>query len=107
MLKHPAVRWLILGLTGALVAGSAALGQQKYRLRDVSTPGDVCTVDSSTDMSLMMTVNVPGSGQGDQQLPFTERQRQSYREKVLAVDQKGRSTIRRTYTIARSVTTDP
>jgi hypothetical protein len=107
MLKHPARRWLIPGLAAGLMAGSAALGQQKYRLRAVSTPGDLCTVDTSMDMSLMMTVNVPGSDQGDQQLPFTERERQSYREKVLAVDQKGRSTIRRTYTIARSVTTDP
>src|SRR5437660_1591436 len=107
MLKHPALCWLIPGLAAVLMAGSAALGQQKYRLHGVSTPGDLCTVDSSTDLSLMLTINVPNNGQGDQQLPFSERQRACYREKVLAVDQKGVSALRRTYTVARSVATDP
>jgi hypothetical protein len=107
MLKHPALRWLNLGLAAGLMTGSAALGQRKFHLRAGYSPGDLCTVDSSTDLSLMLTVNVPGSGQGDQQFPVTERQRARYREKVLAVDQKGPSAIRRAYTIARSVTTDP
>jgi hypothetical protein len=50
---------------------------------------------------------MPGGGQGDQQVPFSVRHRESYREKVLAVDQKGPSAFRRTYTAARTVTTDP
>jgi hypothetical protein len=107
MLKRPALWWLILALAASLMAGSGALGETKYRLRDAYSPGDTCTVDNSMDMSVMLTVNVPGSGQGDQQLPFSVRHRESYREKVLAVDQKGPSAFRRTYTVARTVTTDP
>jgi hypothetical protein len=107
MLKNPPLRWLTLSLAVALLAGTHALGQQKYRLRAVDAPGDLCSVDNSTDMSFMVTVNVPGSGQGDQQIPFSERHRESYRQKVLAVDQKGPCAISRTYAIARTVTTDP
>jgi hypothetical protein len=104
---RPNTHWIILGLAAILFHAAGAFGQAKYRLRATYVPGDLCTVDSSTDLSTMMTVSVPGSGEGEQQLPFTERQRASYREKVLAVDAKGPSAVRRTYTVARGVTTDP
>ncbi len=107
MRAAPITGWLVLCLAPGIVAGAAAYGQQKYKLRHTAAAGDVCTVDSNTDLSLMLTVSAPGSDQGEQQLPFSERRRQSYREKVMAVDQKGPTVVRRTYTIARSVTTDP
>ncbi len=107
MLKHPALRGLTLCLAAGLTAGSVALAQQKYRLHAAYSAGDTCTVDSTMDLNFMTTINVSGSGQGDQQYPSSVREREAYREKVLAADQKGPSAIRRTYTVARTVTTDP
>jgi hypothetical protein len=98
-------QWPALGVAVVFIGGAGAFGQAKYRLHDRYSPGDTCTVDSSMDLSTMMTVSVPGNG--DQQLPFSERQRASYREKILEVGDKGPTAVRRTYSVARAVTTDP
>ena len=66
MLKHPALRGLTLCLAAGLTAGSVALAQQKYRLHAAYCAGDTCTVDSTMDLNFMTTINVSGSGQGDQ-----------------------------------------
>jgi len=97
--------WLILGLALHAQVASTALGQQKYRLRDVDAPGDLCVVDSSMDLNLQVAVTAPG--QDAQSVPIVTRQRDNYREEVLAVDKKGPSSLRRSYTISRVVTMDP
>jgi len=103
--RFRAARWISLSLCVGALAAAAAFAQEKYRLRDTYAVGDLCVVDSSVDLDLELSVSAPG--QEIHSLPMVTRSRENYREAVLATDARGPSGLRRSYTIARSVTLDP
>ena len=87
----------------SVAAAVGAWGQEKkYRLQDVSAVGDVYDGESSTTIGLK--IQTTGGGQDIPPVSFSQRERQKFRETVLAVDSSGHaSAIRRTYSIARKV----
>jgi hypothetical protein len=104
MQRQPAARWLTVTLVVTSLAATAAVAQQKYRLRDTYSVGDHCTVESIVDANF----NVSASAQGENALPVTviNRDRRKYNEVILAIDKKGPSSVRRVYTLARGVRSD-
>jgi hypothetical protein len=105
MRKQSVTRCLTLSLAAGALVATAALGQQKYRLRDSYAAGDLSAVDSSSDLSL--TVSVKANGEDVAQFILSKRDREVYQEQTVAVDTTGPTAIRRTYTIARGVAADP
>ncbi len=105
MSHRSAGRWLAIFLALAALAGPAARGEQKIRLRDVDAAGDRCVIDGSVDLNLMLTIAAPG--QDAAKLPLNSRQREKYSEETLAVGPQGTGAVRRVYTIARAVTLNP
>jgi hypothetical protein len=99
------MKWLAVCLAAGAAATTAALGQQAYRLRDTYRPGDLSHVDTSMDMT--MSIQATANGEQAPLLFFGRRDREKYSEQVLAVDSRGPSGVRRTYTVARGVDTDP
>jgi hypothetical protein len=103
--RFRALLWASLSLGIGMLVAAAAFAQEKYRLRDAYAAGDTCTVDTSMDLDLELSVSTPG--QEVNSLPVVTRWREGYRQSVLATDARGPSGLRRNYTIARTVTLDP
>ena len=104
MKKQSVGRWLTLTLAVVSLV-SAASGQQKYRLRDRYAAGDTSSVDSSEDMSLI--VSVKANSEELTQFILAKRERDVYVEQTVATDSAGPSVLRRTYSVARGVDTNP
>jgi hypothetical protein len=105
MLHRNTLERLSLCLAAGLLAGTAALAQQKYHLNDVAAAGDLVAIEKSTDMTMNLKVTVDG-----QELPafkMMNREREKYTTEILAADKNGKPTvIRRTYSVATGEETD-
>jgi hypothetical protein len=98
-------QWLSLSLAAGVLLSATALAQQKYQLKGSVAAGDLSSVDSSEDMSLTFTVKANGDDAG--QFVLSKREREVYTEQTVAATAKGPSVLRRTYSVARGVDTDP
>jgi hypothetical protein len=104
MRSHLPTRFFLF-LAAGLLAGSAALAQQKHRLRDVASAGDLAAIESNMDMSL--TIRSMANGQEGPSFSFENRETEQYTEEVLSVSKGDATGVRRSYTLAGSLETEP
>jgi len=100
------LRGLALYLILAALSESTAFGQQKYRLRDDDAVGDLSVTESS--LSLRMDIQATANGQKSPTFQLANQGQEKYAQTVLALGKNRQpSAIRRTYTVARTVETEP
>ena len=105
MRQRALLLWSVLWQATTMLAVTAAPGQQKYRLQDAAASGDCSTNESSLELSLKVQATANGQSAGE--FSLVRRDHEKYNEQVLADEAGSPSRIRRTYTLSRSIESDP
>lgn len=100
-------KWWV-SLAALVVLGTASVRAQeppKYLLKESVAAGDVSEVE--TEFGMAMDTKAVFQGKTAPAISISSRERQKYREEVLAAGSKGPSALRRTYSIAREAEKTP